>query len=103
MWPGFATEKSLLYIKVIYITSTLLHKLGYFKQKAKKKRGLNITKDSLRSNTAKQRGSVAESGLFVKEIDFESMLANEMELTATVTGKLPKKIEKFRDAMIEEV
>jgi len=44
-----------------------------------------------------------EKGLFASDVSWEDLLLDEHGLIATLTGKLPKEIEKFKDAMIDEI
>ena len=63
--------------------------------------GIGVT--SLRKTTARAEREQKESALTVKEIDQDLLALNEYGLLARITGTLPAEIEKFRNAMMDEV
>ena len=63
------------------------------------KSGPAITKTVLRSSNK----NTLQTALFAKDMDYDLMVANEEGLVATLTGKLPAHIERFKQAMMDEL
>jgi len=69
---------------------------------SKTKPGITVSSPKTPAKVAEKK-NVEKALLSVTEIDEMLLTADEYGLTATITGQLPAEIEKFRQAMIDEV